>query len=91
MTSAMVRIGKAVDGSLGLVCLLGGGLIALIGLGMSVFGVYGFAVGVHGGHVIAATLTFFGAGLGFAGYLCVREGFRIIRSQTSKAGVGRGE
>jgi hypothetical protein len=82
---AMTRIGKVVDTALGMISLLGGALLALAGFGMTMFGLYGFIVGVHGGPTIATLWSIFGAGLAFIGYLGIREGFHTIRSKNKKS------
>ena len=68
---------------LGLVSGVFAGLISLVGLVMTVAGMYGLMGGMHGGPVAGAITTLLGAGLAFIGIFTLRQSIAAIREASA--------
>ena len=63
----------------GVLAVIAAGLISLVGLAMTVAGLYGLIVGMHGGPVAAAITATLGAGLLFVGIFTLRVSVAALR------------
>jgi len=74
-----------VDAILGVLCVLGGAVLAIVGVVLLAFGGYTLAIGHgRGWWIVELFYVFLGLGLGYVGVLGTRYGLEALRGSRTK-------